>query len=228
MVEGFAVTPYKNETPSGFIPTSFVCFSRYEKIEEMGYSFKNQFLIDDTSKEALDKLYTQLTANESDDDLKVKNIVNYVQDSIVYQNYGLLRVYQPSWCIQGNRGDCKAKTLIAIELLKRVGIEAQPVLVNLPKYYQQLDSIPSGFNFNHVIVQFDYNGEKILLDPTITNQTDKIGAYTMPAYEKGLVLYDNKTETIDISAEHRGKVEIYDEISDKVCLLYTSPSPRDS
>ena len=137
---------------------------------------------------------------------------------MVYQDYGLYRSYQPYWCINGNRGDCKAKTNITIELLKRLGIKAFPVLVNSPSYISQLDDIPSLANFNHVMVQFIFKNDTILVDPTSTNQGDKIGAYFIPNYQKGLAIYDDEIKMIDIPSLNKGQINIYDEISDRVTL----------
>jgi|GEM_PF-7079792 len=217
IAEGLAVTPYKGRTPYHFIRRPFVVLSSFKNLQDAGANFKNQFLVkEDASRIMLDELAAQLTANQKDDASKIQKIINYAQDSIMYQNYGLVRAYEPAWCLQGKRADCKAKTLIVIELLKRIGIDAQPVLVNSPRYVEQLDSIPSGFNFNHVIVQFEYNGQKILVDPTSTKQTDKIGAYPVTGFGKSLVIHEDAQETIDILSTNRGKIEIRDEITDRV------------
>ena len=216
VTKGLVIAPFKEKTPYDFIDQPFICFSRFERVEEIGESFKKQFATDNNSIAILDNLYSQLTKEELNDSIKIKNIVNYVQDTMVYQDYGLIRTYQPYWCIQGNRGDCKAKSLITIELLKRAGIEAHPVLVSSPKYYAQLDSIPSFYNFNHVIVQFVFNGDTILVDPTIPKQTDKIGAYHIRNYSKGLLIHEENVQCIDIPAMHKGKLEIFDEITDTI------------
>jgi len=165
VASGLAVSPYKDITPNDFLEFPFFCLSKYNQLEEVGTAFKSQFLVDEESAVLLDELTNRLTENEPNDSAKVQHILNYVQDTMIYQDYGLIRAYQPSWCIQGNRGDCKAKTLITIAMLNRIGIEAQPVLVNAPTYLEQLDSLPSGYSFNHVIVQFWMNGQSILVDP---------------------------------------------------------------
>lgn len=216
IAEGFAVTPFQGQTPNNFIDIPFVGFSSHQNLEEVGATFAAQFEVDQESTELLDQLFEKISHGEKNDSAIIKNIINYVQDTIVYQDYGLYRSYQPYWCIQGNRGDCKAKSYIAIELMKRVGIKAQPILVNSPAYHPQLDTLPSIFNFNHVIIQFIHHNDTILVDPTISEQTDKIGGYYVPRYGKGLVIDDNHTQEIDIPGDHKGKIEIYDEISDRV------------
>lgn len=216
IAQGYATTPYHGKTPYHFISDPFICFSLYQELEEVGVSFSKQLQVDQQSTELLNNLYTQLSQNETNDSAIVKNIVNYVQDTMVYQDYGLYRSYQPYWCIQGNRGDCKSKSYIAIELFKRAGIKAYPVLVRYPSYLPQLDSIPSLYNFNHVIVQFIFNKDTILMDPTSSGQMDKIGGYFIPNYNKSLVIYDDEVKCIEIPYTNRGKVEIHDEITDRI------------
>jgi hypothetical protein len=216
IAEGIAITPFKGKVPTGFASPSFICLSKYDNFEQVGRSFSNQFIVDEISTKAIDKLYTQLTEDTKNDSIKIQNIINYVQDTLIYQDYGLIRSYQPEWCIQGSRGDCKAKSLIAIELLKRAGVEAVPVLVNSPTYFSQLDSVPSMYSFNHVIVQFTFNDKKILLDPTAFKQTDKIGAYPINNFKKGLAIYTDSVEWIDMPLNKRGKIEIHDTFSDTI------------
>lgn len=223
IARGFAVTPFKGDVPDNFISLPFIVLTKFEKIEQVGESFKDQLIVNESSKQVLDTLFSQLTEGALNDSIRIKNIVNYVQDTIVYQDYGLTRSYQPNWCIQGNRGDCKAKSFIMIELLKRAGLKAYPVLVNAPSYISQLDTLPSTHNFNHLIVQFHFKGETIIIDPTHKGETDKIGAYPLSEFDKGLVIYDDRTEFIDMVDRHKGRVEIVDEIfSDtikrKICI----------
>ncbi|MEM6804201.1 MAG: transglutaminase-like domain-containing protein, partial [Bacteroidota bacterium] len=216
VAEGNAITPYKGRLPNDFYEKSFVCFSRFEDLKEIGPIARERFSIGQKSHEVLDELYTHLIGEKDNDSIKVQKIVNYVQDSIIYQDYGLIRTYQPWWCIKGRRGDCKAKSLISIELLKRANIQAQAVLVKSPTYMSQFDSIPSFFNFNHLIVEFIFQGDTILMDPTIPKQTDKIGAYPLPEYKKGLVIYEDQVGLREMPAMNPGKMEIFEDIADTV------------
>ncbi|AFM05635.1 Transglutaminase-like superfamily protein [Bernardetia litoralis DSM 6794] len=216
IAEGVAITPYKGAVPNSFIKEPFICLSKHDNFESVARIFSDQFKVDKVSSQELDKLYERLNQNVENDSIKIRNIVNYVQDSIIYQDYGLIRSYQPAWCIKGGRGDCKAKSLIAIELFKRAGIKALPVLVKSPEYIPQLDSIPSLHSFNHVIVQLDFNNKKILLDPTAEQQTDKIGAYSVSPFKKGLVIDTDSISWVDISFDKNSKVKVHDIFSDTI------------
>src|SRR5207237_3849325 len=66
-------------------------------------------------------------------------------------------------------GDCKAKTALLLALLKNLGLDAEPVLVNLGGG-DGLDELPPALaNFNHVIVRVKINGQSYWLDGTRTD-----------------------------------------------------------
>ena len=65
-------------------------------------------------------------------------------------------------------GDCKAKTALLLALLRNLGIEAEPVLVNLGAGDGINELPPSLAAFNHVIVRVKIKGESFWLDGTRT------------------------------------------------------------
>ncbi|WP_372781754.1 DUF3857 domain-containing protein [Phenylobacterium sp.] len=65
-------------------------------------------------------------------------------------------------------GDCKAKTALLLALLKNLGVEAEPVLVNLGAGDGINELPPSLAAFNHVIVRVKIKGESFWLDGTRT------------------------------------------------------------
>ncbi len=63
-------------------------------------------------------------------------------------------------------GDCKAKTLLLLAMLRELGIEAEPVLVNSTIGDVLPDRLPSAGMFDHVIVRAVIDGEEYWLDGT--------------------------------------------------------------
>jgi hypothetical protein len=69
-------------------------------------------------------------------------------------------------------GDCKAKTALLLAILHRLGIEAEPVLVNLGGG-DGIDELPPSLAiFNHVIVRASVGGRDYWLDGTRTGDTN--------------------------------------------------------
>src|SRR6185437_1982373 len=69
-------------------------------------------------------------------------------------------------------GDCKAKTALLLAILRRLGIAAEPVLVNLGAG-DGIDELPPSLAaFNHVIVRAKVGGQSYWLDGTRTGDTN--------------------------------------------------------
>lgn len=63
-------------------------------------------------------------------------------------------------------GDCKAKTLLLLALLRGAGIEAEPVLANATLGDMLPDRLPSAAAFDHVLVRAVVDGQVLWLDGT--------------------------------------------------------------
>jgi hypothetical protein len=82
-------------------------------------------------------------------------------------------------------GDCKAKTALLLAILKSLGVDAEPVLVNLGAG-DGLDELPPSLAaFNHVIVRVKIKGQSYWLDGTRTGDTNP-QAMQAPAHKWGL------------------------------------------
>lgn len=82
-------------------------------------------------------------------------------------------------------GDCKAKTALLLAILKSLGVDAEPVLVNLGAG-DGLDELPPSLAaFNHVIVRARINGQSYWLDGTRSGDTNP-QAMQPPAHKWGL------------------------------------------
>ena len=69
-------------------------------------------------------------------------------------------------------GDCKDKTYLMVEILRRLGIRAEPALAHLTKGRSLDRKLPSPYAFDHVIVKVDIGDQSCWLDPTGTAQFD--------------------------------------------------------
>jgi tetratricopeptide (TPR) repeat protein len=63
-------------------------------------------------------------------------------------------------------GDCKAKTLLLLTLLRAAGIEAEPVLAHTQLGDMVPGRLPSAAAFNHVLVRATVDGQSLWLDGT--------------------------------------------------------------
>jgi hypothetical protein len=77
-------------------------------------------------------------------------------------------------------GDCKAKTALLLALLRNLGVDAEPVLVNLGAGDGINELPPSLAAFNHVIVRAKIDGQSYWLDGTRTGDTNPQAMHAPP------------------------------------------------
>lgn len=94
----------------------------------------------------------------------------------------------PDLVLKRRFGDCKDKTLLTLTLLRALGIEARPALVNTNLQRGVRDLHPSPNAFNHVIVHANLNGKDYWLDPTLPLQKGKLDNVSQPDFGFALVV----------------------------------------
>jgi tetratricopeptide (TPR) repeat protein len=143
------------------------------------------------SDPALLSLRDEIAASSSDPLQRTAKALAAVQDRVRYlfegMAFGSYRPAAPSETWTRKYGDCKAKSLLLLALLRDLGIEAQPVLVNASFPGVPPAMLPSMHAFDHVVVRARIGNDWIWLDGTRTG--DKIGDLRdVPAFESGLPL----------------------------------------
>ena len=85
-------------------------------------------------------------------------------------------------------GDCKEKALLMVTMLRALGIDASPALVNTDRQADIAHDLPSAGSFDHVIVRVRHDGRDAWLDPTRAPQQGTLATVTQPDYARALVL----------------------------------------
>jgi transglutaminase-like putative cysteine protease len=119
------------------------------------------------------KLALDIIGDAEDDKTKIKRIFNYTQ-----KNYRYLSIHIgesgyiphfPAEIIKNKYGDCKDMAVLNVVLLRSLGIEASPALVNTKNRGQTIKELVS-LDFNHMIVYVkDHSGKEYWLDATGSN-----------------------------------------------------------
>jgi hypothetical protein len=109
-------------------------------------------------------------------------------------------------------GDCKDKSYLLCTLLRAMGIEANPVMINTSFKKSIMQWLPGPQSFDHVTVRVLYNGRFYWFDPTISYQRGTIDAISYPNYHCGLVIGDTTTALTTIPLQNRGMVNVQEQI----------------
>lgn len=133
----------------------------------------------------------------------VTQAIRFVQEEIRYLNvdFGHGSGLLPNGAgtvLRRRFGDCKDKAVLLTTLLRALGCEAWPFLVN-PAWSGALSSLhPSLGAFNHVIVTFVVGGTRYFVDPTFVGQRGDLAYLVPPRYLCGLELRSGATELMAI------------------------------
>ena len=138
--------------------------------------YKTQGLIQPGSP--LDQEVAKIRARESDPRRRVAAALALVQDRVRYfadgMNGGNYVPQAPERTWSAGYGDCKAKTLLLLAMLRALDIEAEPVLANIGQGGLVEIRLPAPEAFNHIFVHAKVAGEDLWLDGTArgTRQED--------------------------------------------------------
>ena len=93
----------------------------------------------------------------------VQEKVRYLYNGLGSGNY-VPQSPEQTWALR--YGDCKAKTLLLVAVLRDLGVEAEPVLASSQLGDLLPDRLPSAAAFDHILVHASLAGESLWLDGT--------------------------------------------------------------
>ncbi len=128
--------------------------------------------------------------------------LRYVQKTVRYLGVevgpGSHAPTPPELVLSRRFGDCKDKTLLTLTLLKAVGVEASPALVNTRFKRAIAQWQPSPGAFDHVVVRAKLGDEYFWLDPTLQPQMGGLRDISQADFGYALVLELQQTALSEI------------------------------
>jgi len=107
------------------------------------------------------------------------------------------KVYARRW------GDCKDKTLLLVTLLRSLGIDAAPALVDTVARASLADVQPAPDQFDHVITQVQLDGAVYWLDPTHDPQQGRLNTLSQSDYGRALVIRPETQGLVSMGSTQR-------------------------
>jgi len=180
----------EDQLPDWFDPYTHVQVSEFGSWAEVGQWAVQLFAIDDRSRAAVHAVAQTLLSVHPKD--PVTAAIRFVQDDIRYLGIEMGRnshePHQPADVLTQRWGDCKDKSLLLAALLRELGVEAYPAMVNTNLRHEIDAQLPSPFLFDHVITQVVVKGKTYWVDGTLGDQGGTLETIDTPNDERALVV----------------------------------------
>lgn len=205
---------YFEKTPPWFRTDFYVEFSNYKNWAKVVSEIEPFYRIDLQDEFYFKEVINRFDAEFPDD--RIIAAIRFVQNEIRYLGFETgLNAYRPHLAkeVYNQRyGDCKDKSFLLVNLLRTMGYEAYPMLVN--SYLRQglVEYMPSPYNFDHVVVKLIYQNNEIYIDPTISNQGGDIFNLNFPSYSKGLVIKAGEGTLETIPNKNRNDIYVIEDL----------------
>jgi len=178
-----AAAIYEPFMPAHATPARWLQFSEYPQWADVVDWARALFPADAPLPPELTPVIERLRALPSAGE-QVSQALQWVQGEIRYWSVALgessHRPALPALVLQRRYGDCKDKTLLLVQMLRALGLQAEPALVSLATRTGPEAWMPSPLAFDHVVVRVKVDGQTLLVDPTRIGQAgapDRMGQH---------------------------------------------------
>jgi len=212
-----AATDAEDATPDWYEPGEVVQVTEYGSWSEVAKWADALFQLDAASHATIAGIADDIRKTNHTRDAQVVAAIRLVQDDIRYlgieMGRGSHEPRQPAVVMNQRYGDCKDKALFLAALLRELGVEAYPALVNT-KLRSHLDSyLPSPFLFDHVITQVVDGGKTYWIDGTLADQGGTLATIETPSDERALVVRADSKALAPIVVQSHGSIHVDEIIS---------------
>jgi hypothetical protein len=212
-----AATDAEDATPDWYEPGEVVQVTEYGSWSEVAKWADALFQLDDASHATVAGIADDIRKSNHTRDAQVVAAIRFIQDDVRYlgieMGRGSHEPRQPAVVMNQRYGDCKDKALFLAALLRELGVEAYPALVNT-KLRSHLDGyLPSPFLFDHVITQVLDGGKTYWIDGTLADQGGTLATIDTPSDERALIVRENTNALAKIVVRSHGSIHVDEIIS---------------
>jgi hypothetical protein len=199
-------------TPSWYDPYPMIMVSEYKSWKDVNDWALNLFPFNGKLSPGLQKKVREIEKAYTSPEQRILAALHFVQDDVRYLGIEMgqnsHRPNSPDKIYAQRFGDCKDKSYLLCTLLRAMGIEANPVMINTSYKKTIMEWLPTPQSFDHVTVRVLYNGRYYWFDPTIAYQRGNINTISYPDYHCGLVISDSTTMLTAIPLQNKGMVNV--------------------
>lgn len=205
---------FEEDEPDSYDPRPRVALSDFQSWLELSNEAAMLYDVQDSKSPLIKKQVEDLIQDKQDLNEKTLAIVRFVQNEIRYLGFEAgvhaFKPHSPEQVLTQRFGDCKDKSLLLVEMLKQIGLEANPMWVNTSKGGRLKPDEVSPYVFNHCVATFMFKDERLYVDPTISNQGGTIRRLNFPNYKQGLIIGAKSESLHQIPLQKTGRMEVTD------------------
>lgn len=187
--------------PVWYDPYSWVQLSEFQRWAEVSQLFSGFF----TNTAPLSAPLNEKIAEWKrlpDPESRVLAALRFVQDEVRYlgieSGESGYRPASPSVVFDRRFGDCKDKSFLLVTILRALGVDATPELVNTTMRQTVAEMNPAATVFDHAITQINLGGQLYWLDATANYQRGPLAVRYWPTYGYGLLVRPGAKELTPI------------------------------
>ncbi len=207
----------QDNLPGWYDPYSMVMVSEYKSWREVSEWAMNLFPLAKDLSKPLQKKIDEIRKSSASPEAQILAALRFVQDDIRYMGIEIgensHRPAHPNKILSQRYGDCKDKSYLLCTMLKSLGFDAVPVLINTQYKKALTERLPSAAAFDHATVRLLFNGNYYWFDPTIAFQRGNLNAIFYPDYQYGLPVCAGTDSLMQIPHKKNGGVivkEVFD------------------
>jgi len=212
-----AATDAEDSTPDWYQPSEAVQVTEYGSWSEVAKWADALFQLGDASRDTIAGIANDIRQSNHTRDEQVVAAIRFVQDDIRYlgieMGRGSHEPRQPAVVMSQRYGDCKDKALFLAALLRALGVEAYPALVNTKLRRHLDDFLPSPFLFDHVITEVLDGGKTYWIDGTLADQGGTLATIDTPSDERALIVRPQTNALAKIVVQSHGSINVEEIIS---------------
>jgi len=204
--------------PGWYNPYAMVMVSEFATWKEVNDWAKKLFPFDGRQTPVLRKKLEEIRQADTSMEKRILAALRFVQDDVRYLGIEMgersHKPHLPDKVLTQRFGDCKDKSYLLCTLLRSLGVEAFPVLINASYRRSIKDWLPSPKAFDHATVCMRYNGQTYWFDPTIAYQRGRLKDISYPDYRYGLIIGDSSNSLTEIPPQNnKGLVDVKEEFT---------------
>jgi transglutaminase-like putative cysteine protease len=212
-----AANDAEDATPDWYEPSEVVQVTEYGSWSEVAKWADALFKLDGASRGTIAGIADDIRKSNRTHDAQLVAAIRFVQDDIRYlgieMGRGSHEPRQPAVVMSQRYGDCKDKALFLAALLRALGAEAYPALVNTKLRRHLDDFLPSPFLFDHVITQVIDGGKTYWIDGTLADQGGTLTTIDTPSDERALIVRPQTNALAKIAVQSHGNINVEEIIS---------------